>query len=146
MDKVEQAVQLLRSVPPERLSEELQGEIANHRARLEVKAGRVDDPSLVDIDKALEVLGRQVVLLDTRAMIYLSRGACKQAIRDLQEATLFQVDSSIYHFHLALAYKCDKDKISARDALEVAKQMGLTPRNLAGAERRQYDKLKDWIQ
>ena len=145
MGKTEQAVKLLASIPTEGLSDEQVGLIANNLAYLKLRAGQMDDQALADINRAFDLLGPQVALLDTRAMIHLRRGDCDNALRDLEEAILFTVDAPFYYFHLALAHKCNEDQSAAREAMQVAERKGFTERDVEAAERATYDELIRWL-
>jgi len=145
MGKGKQAVQLLESLPVNQLPAEQRGLIANNRAYLKMKLGQSDEHALQDINEALDLIGPRIELLDTRAMIHLSRGNCSSALRDLEEATLFKVDSGIYYFHLALAHQCGDDASAARSAMDVADEIGFTEADVANAERAQYAGLKRWL-
>ena len=74
-------------------------------------------------------------MIDTRAVILIRLDRPDEAIRDLQEALKADPDNPVYHYHLARAYRAAEEPEQARDALERARQHGLTPERLEPAER-----------
>jgi tetratricopeptide (TPR) repeat protein len=143
--KFEEALKLLNSIPKKNLDDNQRGLIANNRAYMNVKLGGNTEQSLKDINTAVELLGPRIELLDTRAMIYLSLGEYEKAIADLEEATIFEVNSGIYYFHLALAYQAADNRPAAQNALEIAKEMKFLGDDVAATERGKYDKLRRWL-
>ena len=67
------------------------------------------------VNQAIEILGPQPQLLDTKAMIYLFAGKPEEAARLLEEVVLTPNPDPRYLFHLAAAYyrKNDLDKFRA---------------------------------
>jgi tetratricopeptide (TPR) repeat protein len=143
-EKFNEVLQITSKVDQDKLSDSQRGLLANNNAYMNMKLGR-DGDSLENINLAFDLLGPRVELLDTRAMVYLSRGDYEKAIQDLKEATLFQVESGIYYFHLALAYQAKGDRGSSQRALDIASNMKFLGDNIGFSEREKYDKLKRWL-
>ena len=168
--KYAEGIEVLSRIPLEQCSELEKGVIANNRADLNLKLGGNKAQLFADLEKAFEVLGPQVELLDTRAMALLKKGDCDGAVRDLKEATLFYPDSGrldafwttgmhspgnvgtrtlvergIYHFHLALAYQCQNKKQAAQAALEAAEALGFEESNVKSSELSRYHELRSWL-
>lgn len=74
----------------------------NNLAFLLAVHGRSPQESLSLIERALECGGRRAALLDTRAVVRLTRGDHAGAVADLEEALITEPSSPLY-FHLAQA-------------------------------------------
>ena len=61
------------------------------------------------------------------------------------EATLFDVSSGVYYFHLALAHQGKDDRDAALAALEKAEELKFTGEKIDGIDREKYLKLKRWL-
>ena len=77
------------------------------------------------IDRAIENVGRQPGLLDTKGMIWVFEGKAKEAVPLLREAAATPRSDPRYHFHLAVAYDRSGDAKNAQAALETAHQGNL---------------------
>lgn len=143
--KLRQAVDMLYQVPLEDFSDRQRGQLVNNRAYLKLKLGQADAQSLKDINDAFRLIGRRAELLDTRAMIHLARGECSQAIQDLQEATMFGSTSPVYYLHLAVAQKCDQNRVEVEKALKQGGFLGAKPVKLDAEDQEQLDQLKKWL-
>ncbi|HZZ82334.1 MAG TPA: tetratricopeptide repeat protein [Gemmataceae bacterium] len=71
------------------------------------------------IDEAINILGPQSDLLDTRALVHLVHGEIKQAVDDLTLAVVDQPSGTKY-FHLARACQMNNDSLGAQAALKKA--------------------------
>jgi tetratricopeptide (TPR) repeat protein len=91
-------------------------------------------------EQALQIIGPNPSLLDTRGVIYLSLGRVDQAVQDL-EAALEEKPTATYCFHLARALAKAKNVDRAKEAFRRAKELGLTPNSLDPLEREEYAKL-----
>ncbi len=89
------------------------------------------------IDK---VTGPVPALLDTRATVYQALGRSAEAIQDLQVA-LSETQTPTRWFHLALAYRQAQKQPEAKDALQMAKTLGLDAGNLHPLEQPAYKAL-----
>lgn len=92
------------------------------------------------IDSAIVELGPHPDLLDTRGVIRLAGGDTRQAIVDLEEASL--EPSSAKLLHLALAQAEDKQGNAARRSLERAKKLGLDPLQLTPSDRARLERVE----
>jgi cellulose synthase operon protein C len=93
------------------------------------------------IDAAIERIGRQPPLLDTRGVILTRLGKFDQAISDLEAAVQASPTAAAYYYHLARAYHnagrtAEFQKYRAR-----AKETGLNASLLEPSERVEMDKL-----
>jgi tetratricopeptide (TPR) repeat protein len=140
----QKALDLLNVVATASLNDNQRGLLANNRAYMNVRLGKAEE-SLEEINTAIDLLGPRVEVLDTRAMIHLSRGEHQKAIEDLKEATMFPVKSGVYFFHLALAYQAADNRPAAKEALGLAKDMQFLGDDVAPNEREQFDKLRRWL-
>ena len=140
-----EAVALLDAMDWDKLSEYEQGMVANNRAYFNIKRGQSDELVEQDLRLAFEKLGPKIELLDTRAMALMENRQFDEAIRDLQQATLFQPRTGRYHFHLALAHQGRDDQSSAREALDLAQSIGLLPEHLNPDENSKYESLQAWL-
>ena len=140
----QKALDLLDVIAAANLNDNQRGLLANNRAYMNVRLGKAKE-SLKEINTALDLLGPKVEVLDTRAMIHLSRGDHEKAIEDLKEATIFPVKSGVYFFHLALAYQAADNRPAAMEALRLAKDMQFLGDDVAPNEREQFDKLRRWL-
>ena len=141
----QKALELIRAVPLEKMNENQQGLIANNLAYMTVKTGGDIDVALENIDLAFDLLGPRIELLDTRATINIEKGDFDKAIGDLEQATLFRVDSGVYYFHLALAYQGKGNRVAAATALQKAEDLKFTGENIDGMDREKYLKLQRWL-
>jgi tetratricopeptide (TPR) repeat protein len=89
------------------------------------------------INQAINIMGPEPSLLDTRGVTYLSLGKPHLALDDLLEATA-EVPSASKYYHLARALEL-RDPVAARDALNKAKEAGLKPESLHPLEQATYD-------
>ena len=144
-DSYRQALELIRAVPTDKMNENQRVLIANNLAYMTVKTGGDAEVAHKNIDIAFDLLGPRVELLDTRAIIYMEEGEFDRAIEDLEQATLFNVDSGIYYFHLALAHQGKDDRTAALAALEKAEALEFTGEKIDGIDREKYLKLKRWL-
>jgi cellulose synthase operon protein C len=110
-----------------------------------LKGGGGRDP-MADVNRAIELMGPQADLLDTRGIIHLSLKQTRDAINDL-EIAVKNAPSPNKLFHLAQAYFQANDKEKARQFLKEARARGLDdpsrpgPRALHSLEQPAYQKL-----
>jgi tetratricopeptide (TPR) repeat protein len=118
---------------------------ANNLAWVLALRGRSLDEALQLVKGAIDQLGPLPEMLDTRGLIYVSRGDAANAIADLTEVCQRADPSSSLRasgsFHLARALYHQGDLDKARDALEKSKTAGLNPECLPAPERASYAKL-----
>ena len=102
------------------------------------------------IKEALDYANRAATLkpehsdfLDTRGMVYLVDTRPKLAIDDFQHAVTNDPSSPSKYFHLAQACLAAGDKNRAKQSLDMAKGLGLTPNSLHALERQNYQNVLD---
>ena len=76
--------------------------------------GREGD-ALAQIDQAIELVGPQPVLLDTKGMVLLEKGRADEAVALLEEAAAIPDADPRFVFHLAVAYHRTGEGDRARD-------------------------------
>ena len=93
------------------------------------------------IDEAVTIFGPTSDLLDTRAIVEIAQKDAKQAIADLELATVDQPTGSKY-FHLAQAHLLNRDSQAATEALKKAVETyKLNRKELAPAEQPKFDSM-----
>ncbi|MDX2037301.1 MAG: tetratricopeptide repeat protein [Isosphaeraceae bacterium] len=94
------------------------------------------------IDQVITSAGPSPKFVDTRGMVRLAAGEVASAIDDFRDAIAGRPDDlpAIY-FHLALAQNAQKQDKDARESIEIARKIGLTPEYLEGPERKMYEDL-----
>jgi tetratricopeptide (TPR) repeat protein len=102
----------------------------------------LDQPNegLEKIDEAIQVMGRNPSLLDTRGVILTRLGKFDEAIKELEAAAATGPSPAIY-YHLARAYHKAGQESSCQKDRALAKQAGLAPSHLQPHEREEMDKL-----
>jgi tetratricopeptide (TPR) repeat protein len=106
-----------------------------------------DKSTATDIDpmklvtEASDILGPSSDILDTRAIVFISRGQYKEAVSDLELAVTDNPTASKY-FHLAQAHLGAKESRAAIDAWEKAEGLGLSRESLNRMEYDRYEKAK----
>lgn len=102
----------------------------------------LDQPKegLEKIDEAIQVMGRNPSLLDTRGVILTRMGKFDEAIHELETAAATGPSPAIY-YHLARAcHKAGQEAGCAKNRT-LAKQAGLSASHLQPHEREEMDKL-----
>ncbi|HTU19783.1 MAG TPA: tetratricopeptide repeat protein [Gemmataceae bacterium] len=98
------------------------------------------DEAMQRVQQTFELLGPRPNLLDTRAVVLLSKGASELAIKDLKDAIAERPSATAY-FHLAQAHYQARDRQAARLALQQAKARGLQTATLHPLEKTAYEEL-----
>jgi len=113
---------------------------------LALKEGKYEE-ALELVAKAMNKLGPNPSLLDTRAVIYLKMNRINQAIQDLEDAVA-TVPTPANCFHLALAYQIGKQAPDpkAKKAFEDGLRVGLKAERLHALERDSFDRLRRQLQ
>lgn len=93
------------------------------------------------ISEAVDLLGPQSEVLDTRGVIAIADKRYNDAIQDLEFSVIDRPTASKY-FHLALARMLAGQMDMASQAWQQAVDLGLTRDSVAVREREQYDQLK----
>jgi tetratricopeptide (TPR) repeat protein len=103
-------------------------------------AGSNDDP-LKLVNDAAAILGPNSDILDTRAIVYLSRGQYRQAIEDLELCVMDNPTASKY-FHKAQAHLLALENREAVEAWEKAESLDLSRESLNRMEFQKYEEAK----
>jgi len=96
------------------------------------------------VNEALDILGPSSDILDTRAIVFISRGQYKEAVADLELSVTDNPTASKY-FHLAQAHLGAKESRAAVDAWEKAEGLGLSRESLNRMEFDRFEKAKAQI-
>src|SRR5262249_34018821 len=115
--------------------------VLNNLSFLLATQGRDRDEAIQLIDEAIKAFGPQSDMLDTRGIIYLSKGDIQQALADLSDAVIATEPKAVQFVHLAMAQAKAKDESSARKSLERAKQLKFNPDDMSSFEKTQYQAL-----
>jgi tetratricopeptide (TPR) repeat protein len=99
------------------------------------------DEALVLINRALDSAGHIPELLDSRALVYMSRNDAKSAIADLEAATKRGPSASKY-YHLARAYLMDGRTRAAQDAWNKALDANISADNLHALEAKDLEAFR----
>jgi cellulose synthase operon protein C len=93
------------------------------------------------IDEAVQILGPQSDLLDTRALVNMAHGDFQQAVDDLNLSVIDQPTGTKY-FHLARACQLSRDSQAAQTAMKKAiDSFGLTADALPRLEQPNFKQL-----
>jgi tetratricopeptide (TPR) repeat protein len=118
-----------------------QAGIQNNLAYMQILLGTA--PALKDarvqINQAIDFMGPQSDLLDTRGTISLFEGNYQAALRDFEDAVLDRSDAKF--FHLALAHFKLKNNNAALEALDKAKNYNFVPQDLHAVEKKLYNEM-----
>ena len=112
----------------------------NNLAWLMALKGEKSAVPLELINRAIAIQGPIPEFLDTRAIVHLSAGESKLAIRDLEDAVAI-APSAVKYFHLAQASLEAGDKPAAKESLEKARTLGLVKGNLHPLELGVYQQV-----
>jgi tetratricopeptide (TPR) repeat protein len=118
--------------------------VLNNLAYLIALAGPAadsDDDPLNLTNEAASILGPVSDILDTRAVVFISRRQYKEAVEDLELSVTDNPTASKY-YHKALAHLLALENREAVDAWEKAEGLGLSRDSLNRMEYDQYDETK----
>jgi tetratricopeptide (TPR) repeat protein len=93
------------------------------------------------VNEAARILGPTSDILDTRAVVWISRGEYKRAIADLELAVTDNPTPSKY-FHKAQAHLETGENRAAVESWEEAEKLGLKPESLNRMEYDKFDEVK----
>ena len=99
------------------------------------------EEALALINRAVDLVGPQGELLDTRAIVHLAMKRPELANQDFVEAIRETPTTSRYLFHLAQAHRLANNAEAARTALQQARTSGLDLKDLHPLERQAYQQL-----
>ena len=106
-------------------------------------ASKVDPLKLVN--EAIDILGPSSDILDTRAVVWISRGDARRAIQDLELSVTDSPTASKY-FHKAQAHLLAGENRAAVEAWEQAEELELRRESLNRMEYDKYDETKSKIE
>lgn len=96
------------------------------------------------VNEAVDLLGPNSEILDTRAVIAIADGRYEDAIADLELAVIDSPTASKY-FHLAVAHQKAGQSESAAASWSEAVDRGLTRDSVSRLEKEQYDQTKEQL-
>ena len=108
---------------------------------LQDKSSQAAEEALKYVAEAVELLGPQADILDTRAVVYTSLGRYREAIKDM-ELSLTDNPTSSKYFHKARAHMLAGEANEASRAWEKGVDLGLNRESVALAEREQFDEME----
>jgi len=94
------------------------------------------------INKAIELDGSDLSLVDTRAVVFIRSGQLDRALEQLQSVRQRDSRNVGVAFHMAWAYQAIGDMNSARAKLQEAERLGLSPRFLDTLELVVFEGLR----
>jgi tetratricopeptide (TPR) repeat protein len=113
-------------------------------AALAEKSSATDIDPMKLVNEASDILGPSSDILDTRAIVFISRGQYKEAVADLELSVTDNPTASKY-FHLAQAHLGAKESRAADEAWKKAEGLGLSRESLNRMEFDRYEKAKAQI-
>ncbi|HEY2759887.1 MAG TPA: hypothetical protein VGI75_04070, partial [Pirellulales bacterium] len=117
------------------------GAILNNLSFLLAMQGRNQDEAVKFIDEAVKLFGPQSDVLDTRGVVYLSKGDTQQALADLRDAVAASDPKAAQFVHLAMAQTAANDELGARKSLDRAKALNFNPDDLSPLEKSRYQSM-----
>ncbi len=93
------------------------------------------------VQEAIQIMGPNAEILDTRAVVLTAQKKYKEAVQDLELAVTDNPTSSKY-YHKARAHFLDNEPSKAVEAWEKAESLGLNHEALNRMEFEQFDELK----
>jgi tetratricopeptide (TPR) repeat protein len=106
----------------------------NNQAWLLAQLNDKTADALAMINRALDLMGPQPALLDTRAVVQIKLGRADLAVVDLERVTT-EAPTALRWFHLACAYQQVHNPDAARRAFQRARELGLENPQLHPLER-----------
>jgi len=94
------------------------------------------------INKAIELDGSDLSLVDTRAVVFIRSGQLDRALEQLQSVRQRDSRNVGVAFHMAWVYQAIGDMNSARAKLQEAERLGLSPRFLDTLELVVFEGLR----
>jgi len=103
-------------------------------------------PEALELTKqAIQIMGPNPSVLDTRGIIYLTLGKGNLAVKDFESAVAEKPNPN-YCFHLARALLVDKNPDRAKQVFKQAKDLGFNPDRLDPLERGEFPKIRDQLE
>jgi tetratricopeptide (TPR) repeat protein len=100
---------------------------------LALKDGKADEAQKL-IHEAIDILGPQPDLLDTRAVVFLALKQPEAANADLEKAMVLDAPTGARYFHRARAYQMANKRDAAAKAFREARKLGLQREHLHPVE------------
>jgi tetratricopeptide (TPR) repeat protein len=97
------------------------------------------------VNEAVDLLGPQTDILDTRAMISIAAKQYEDAISDLNLAVIDRPTAAKF-FHMAIAHLMAGQNQQAANAWKKAVELGLTRESVSRLEKEQYDKVQSELE
>ena len=97
------------------------------------------------VDKAIEQLGRNPEVLDTKGMILFRQGNAALAVDTLKQATKSPGVNATSYLHLSLAYRDAGNKAQAREQLQTFRRLRPDAGRLTAEEKRQLADLESTL-
>ncbi len=94
------------------------------------------------IDRAIEIVGENPSLLDTRAVARIKLGQIDQAVEELPAIRKQAPQKPSFALHLAWAYQAQGQTDQARKELQEAEKLGLKPQALDPLELAVFQRLR----
>jgi tetratricopeptide (TPR) repeat protein len=108
-------------------------------------AGSGTSEAMQLVREAVNILGPTADILDTRAMVFISKKQFEDAIADL-ELSLTDNPTASKYFHMTVATLGANKNADALFAWDEAVKLGLSRDNVSPLERSQFDSVKDKIE
>jgi cellulose synthase operon protein C len=115
--------------------------VLNNLSFIIAMQGKDKDEAMRFIAEAVNIYGPQSDMLDTRGIVYLSRGEIDQALADLNDAVIVTDPRPIKFVHLAMAQSRAGDYPGARKSLDKAKDLKFNPDDLSPLEKTQFQSM-----
>jgi cellulose synthase operon protein C len=117
-------------------------EVLNNLAWLLAFQAGKESEALELVDRAIEIVGSDPTLLDTRAVVSLQSPNPDAALKDLSDALAADSKKLALYFHLARAHPMKKSFAEAGKALRKSEKLGLKEDKIDPFERETYRRLR----
>ena len=118
-------------------------EVLNNLAWLLAPTRPEESPEAAElVDRAIEIVGSDPTLLDTRAVVSLQLANPDAAIKDLSDALAANSKKLALNFHLARAHQMKKSFAEAGKAFRKGEKLGLKEDKIDPLERETYCRLR----
>ena len=114
--------------------------VLNNLSFIIAMQGKDKDEAMRLITEAVNIYGPQSDMLDTRGIVYLSRGEIEQALADLNDAVIVTDPRPIKFVHLAMAQSAPAIT-PVRKSLEKAKELKFNTDDLSPLEKTQFQSM-----
>ncbi len=142
-DDLEAAESLYRAVLADEEADEATRAVAANNLAFQLAAPATADEAAALIDTAINTLGPQPDLLDTRGLVRLAQGNVAAAVGDLEEACLAPSPAKLVH--LAKAYATGGDTARAAATLARAHRLMEASPHLSDRDRSLFDEVEQAV-